>query len=113
MQDFPAKLREFLESPRSIKVGVGIQSDCRKLYKDYNVSIRNCVELALMARSVDSRWKGKYENPIGLARLTETYLDRTLVKGKISISNWENELTKRQQDCEPVSWSCGTGPTPS
>jgi hypothetical protein len=32
--------------------------DCKKLYKDWNVSVRGVVDVSLLARSVDSQWKG-------------------------------------------------------
>ncbi|THH12881.1 hypothetical protein EW146_g7286 [Bondarzewia mesenterica] len=98
MKAFPEKLRQFLECPRKFKVGVGIQHDCRKLYRDFKISVRSCIDLSLLARSVDSRWKGPYKNPIGLARLTETYLDRALPKGKVTRSNWEATLSAIQLD---------------
>lgn len=74
--------------------------DCQKLYTDYSISTRNCVDLSLLARSVDNpRWKGKYSNPIGLARLVETYEELALPKGRITRSNWEAKLSDQQQDC--------------
>ncbi|KAH9945604.1 ribonuclease H-like domain-containing protein [Amylocystis lapponica] len=96
---FPENLREFLRDPQFVKTGVGIQQDCRKLYIDYAMNVRNCVDLSLLARSVDNaRWKGKYTNPIGLARLCEAYEELTLNKGKVQRSNWEALLTPQQQD---------------
>ncbi len=67
---------------------------------DHRVDTRNCVDLSLLARTVDNkRWKGKYANPIGLSRLCETYEEMTLYKGKVQISNWEKPLDSRQQEC--------------
>lgn len=85
--------------------------DCKKLYRDYGVSVRNCVELSLLARTVDNaRWKGKYTEPIGLARLVDTYEQATLSKGKIQRSNWEWNLNGLQQECKsdnpPVFVTC-------
>ncbi|KAF8078279.1 ribonuclease H-like domain-containing protein [Lyophyllum atratum] len=94
MQEFPAKLKDFLESPDFVKAGVAIQNDVKKLYKDCGVSTRNCVDLSLLARCADNaQWKGKYSSPLGLARLIEAYENLTLPKGRISRSNWEGELT--------------------
>jgi len=100
MQSFPAKLRELLEDPDIVKTGVGIQGDVLKLYNDFGVSTRSCIALPLLARSVDNaRWKGRYNDPIGLARLTAYYEDRNLLKGKITRSNWEaNPLSELQQE---------------
>ena len=64
------------------------------------MSVRNCVDLALLARSVDPRWKGPYKDGIGLSRLAETYLERKLPKGGIQRSNWDMELSTLQQECE-------------
>ncbi|KIM67056.1 hypothetical protein SCLCIDRAFT_1210529 [Scleroderma citrinum Foug A] len=98
MREFPSKLKEVLYGHEWIKTGVAIQNDCKKLYRDWSVSVRNCVDLALLARTVDNvRWKGAYTKPIGLARLLETYDMTTLAKGKVQRSNWENFLTKSQQ----------------
>jgi hypothetical protein len=64
------------------------------------VSIHNCVDLSLLARSVDNeQWKGRYSNPIGLARLVEAYEDRQLSKGKTSWSDWQSILSSTQQEC--------------
>ena len=77
-----------------------VADDCKKLWKDYGINVRNCVDLGLLARTVDNaRWKGKYSEPIGLARLCETYNDLTLTKGKITRSNWEAVLSPQQQEC--------------
>jgi hypothetical protein len=51
--------------------------------------VRNCVDLALLARSVDARWKGPYKSSIGLSRLVKIYLDLNLLKGGVQKSNWE------------------------
>ncbi|KAJ7462727.1 ribonuclease H-like domain-containing protein [Mycena galericulata] len=99
MSHFPPKLQAFLEDPSIVKAGVGIQGDAKKIHKDCSVDIRNCVDLSLLARSVDNaRWKGKYRDPIGLARLIAAYEDRLLSKGKITRSNWENYLDAEQQE---------------
>ncbi|OAX44878.1 ribonuclease H-like protein [Rhizopogon vinicolor AM-OR11-026] len=99
MSEFPLKLRELLSDPSRAKAGVSIQNDCEKLFQDYGVSTCNCVELALLARSVDNaRWKGKYTNPLGLSRLLETYENFSLAKGKVQRSNWEARLSASQQD---------------
>lgn len=74
--------------------------DCKKLYTDYAVTTRSCVDLSLLARSVDNpRWKGKYSLPIGLMRLCEAYEELTLSKGKVQRSNWEAVLSEQQQEC--------------
>ncbi|KIK95633.1 hypothetical protein PAXRUDRAFT_11337 [Paxillus rubicundulus Ve08.2h10] len=104
MSEFPAKLKELLSSSSWLKAGVSIQKDCEKLYNDHKVSVCNCVELSLLARTVDNaRWKGKYTAPLGLARLLETYERATLAKGKVQRSNWELPLSQPQQQCKSNS----------
>ena len=76
------------------------QGDAKKVYRDCGVSMKSCVDLSLLARSADSRWKGKYSNPIGLANLVATYEFLALGKGKITRSNWEAQLSFNQQECE-------------
>lgn len=72
-----------------------------KLCKDWNVPVYNCVDLSLLARTVDNaRWIGKYNSPLGLARLIESYEYRLMEKGKITRSNWEAHLSKNQQECQ-------------
>lgn len=98
MKEFPTKLEEILGSSDFVKVGVAIQHDTQKLYKDHQVSTYNCVDLSLLARSIDNdRWKGKYNSSLGLARVIESYEYRLLGKGKISRSNWEGQLRDPQQ----------------
>lgn len=59
------------------------------------------MDLALLARTVDNdKWKGRYTDPLGLARLVATYENRVLAKGKITRSNWERILTEPQQMCQ-------------
>ncbi|KAI0344108.1 ribonuclease H-like protein [Trametopsis cervina] len=96
---FPASLREVLENPSYSKAGVSILPDCKKLWNDHRANVRNCVELGLLARTVDSdRWHGKYAQPIALARLCNAYHGLTLRKGKITCSDWEKTLTREQQE---------------
>ncbi|KAI0803017.1 ribonuclease H-like domain-containing protein [Irpex lacteus] len=96
---FPASLQALLENPSYSKAGVSILNDCKKLWKDYGVNVRNCIDLGLLARTVDNaHWKGKYSSPIGLARLCETYHELSLAKGKVQRSNWEANLSTLQQD---------------
>jgi hypothetical protein len=120
---FPTALRDLLESGNSTKAGVGIQCklgprypffwfelfnvfsvDCKKLWRDHRVSVRNCVDLSLMARSVDKRWKGPYKHGIGLSHLAEVYLNHKVRKGYIQTSNWELELSTRQQECKSIGF---------
>ncbi|KAH9836533.1 uncharacterized protein C8Q71DRAFT_46832 [Rhodofomes roseus] len=99
MSSFPEKLSEVLGSPQYVKAGVAIKGDCTKLYRDFSVICRNCVDLSLLSRTVDNpRWKGPYKQSIGLNRLCEAYEELSLQKGKITRSNWELVLSVPQQE---------------
>lgn len=64
----------------------------------------NCIDLSLLARTVDNaRWQGKYNSSLGLARLVETYDYRLLGKGKVTRSNWEANLSPLQIECQPLA----------
>lgn len=59
----------------------GIGGDGRRLYRDYAVNMRSCIELSYLARCVDrDRWQGLYSELIGLARLTHAYTGKCLQK---------------------------------
>ncbi|TDL28801.1 ribonuclease H-like protein [Rickenella mellea] len=96
--EFPEQLVALLRDKDIIKAGVNIAGDLRKLYNDYHVSARSCVELSYMARWVDPQWTGQYSNLIGLARLVQAYEQCTLPKGRVQLSNWEALLNDIQQE---------------
>ncbi|KAJ3990407.1 hypothetical protein F5890DRAFT_1479587 [Lentinula detonsa] len=54
MRHLPDGLVEILENPRIVKVGVGIQNDAKKLYRDLRVCLNSCVDLSLFVKCVDS-----------------------------------------------------------
>ncbi|KAH7832935.1 hypothetical protein Vadar_001494 [Vaccinium darrowii] len=45
----PQSLRSLLEDPTSVKVGVGIAGDARKVYKDYDISVKALEDLSGLA----------------------------------------------------------------
>ncbi|KAF5384674.1 hypothetical protein D9757_006205 [Collybiopsis confluens] len=53
MTSLPDGLAEILENPRIVKVGVGIQNDAKKLYRDLKLSLTSCVDLSLFVKCVD------------------------------------------------------------
>jgi len=66
--------------------------------------MRNCVDLSLLARTVDNpKWAGRYNSPIGLARLIACYEYKLLAKGKVSRSDWAAVLSSKQQECETIT----------
>ncbi|KAF8624811.1 hypothetical protein AX15_005698 [Amanita polypyramis BW_CC] len=98
MSEFPENLKQLLENPGVLKTGVGIQKDAEKLFRDHGVSMRGCVDLALLARTVDNvQWKGPYRQGIALARLVQAYRSLAMAKGKVQRSNWELYLSAAQQ----------------
>jgi len=98
MKGFPELLKAVLEDSAYIKAGTGIQDDSKKIHFDYGIDMKNCVDLALLARSVDSQWKGRYTSPLGLARLVAVYENLVLVKGKIARTDWEALLDESQKE---------------
>ncbi|KAG9054302.1 hypothetical protein FS842_005515 [Serendipita sp. 407] len=99
---FPRKLKEVLEDATIPKVGVNVQGDAKKLFKDHGVKIQNLVELSLMMRLAAP------EMPPGVARhgrrlvsLKEQarfYLQKNLVKNEARIGDWERLLNPVQLD---------------
>ncbi|EJD43654.1 hypothetical protein AURDEDRAFT_114687 [Auricularia subglabra TFB-10046 SS5] len=58
MHSFPEELRRVLEAPEIMKVGVGIQADAQKLYNDWRVAMRSCVDCGALAVTLDTvRWE--------------------------------------------------------
>ncbi|KAF9056652.1 ribonuclease H-like domain-containing protein [Panaeolus papilionaceus] len=97
MREFPLVLADILANPSIVKAGVAIQNDALKLYNDCCVTMCNCVDLSLFAKTVDNeRWQGKYNSPLGLGRLVESYEYLLLEKGRITRSNWEASLIPAQ-----------------
>ncbi|KZS95636.1 ribonuclease H-like protein, partial [Sistotremastrum niveocremeum HHB9708] len=93
----PSELTRILEDRNFSKLGVGIQDDAKRLYEDYNLDVKSCIDLSALAKLVDSTWSSQSNiRVIGLARLAQEYLSLQLVKDKTSRSNWEKVLTQRQ-----------------
>ncbi|KAJ3855849.1 ribonuclease H-like domain-containing protein, partial [Lentinula lateritia] len=104
MRNLPDGLAEILENPRIVKVGVGIQNDAKKLFRDLRICLNSCVDLSLFFYASETflgphfhrLFRGSYLTSIGLARLAETYEGIVLTKGKITRSNWDLELSPVQ-----------------
>ncbi|PAV21868.1 ribonuclease H [Pyrrhoderma noxium] len=98
MKAFPSKLAEILDDESIMKAGVGILGDAQRLYRDFYVSTRSCIELSYLARYVEKgRWPGPLRDLISLARLVHTYEGVWLAKGgNIQTSNWESRLSNKQ-----------------
>lgn len=118
----PLALRELLQDTSIKKVGVGIkgmssstypvhtplsppdlEDDVEKLRRDWNVGVREVVDLSDIARELDiARWGATRPSgqAIGLAKLVEQYLGVKYKKPKkVQKSNWEKPLSEKQMDC--------------
>ncbi|EJD04292.1 ribonuclease H-like protein [Fomitiporia mediterranea MF3/22] len=117
MEAFPKMLIDILDDETILKAGVGILGECtwqssfhlselifrdsgdaQRLYRDHAVTVRSCVELSYLARCVDhDRWPGDLTNHIGIARLVYVYKGLLLSKGRMKMTNWEEQLTEEQK----------------
>ncbi|KAL5518655.1 hypothetical protein ACEPAH_338 [Sanghuangporus vaninii] len=98
MEAFPTKLSEFLKDGTILKAGVNILGDAQHMYRDFGVTVRSCVELSYLARTLDpERWPGNPAEFISLARLASVYLNHSLLKTGIRRSNWEESVLSKEQ----------------
>lgn len=73
---FPPGLKMFLEDESIKKVGVGIEGDKWKLLSDYEIKLKNCVELSDLANEKVSLFcfyilKMSMLNPFSILEMTE------------------------------------------
>ncbi|KAL5534554.1 hypothetical protein ACEPAG_1017 [Sanghuangporus baumii] len=98
MEEFPTKLIDFLKDGTILKAGVNILGDAQRMYRDFGVAVRSCVELSYLARTLDpDRWPGNPTEFISLARLASVYLNRSLLKNGTRRSNWEENVLSQEQ----------------
>lgn len=91
---FPQNLKSLLGDPRSLKVGVGIAGDARKVSNDHNVSV---VSLEDLSRLANVKLGGEPKS-WGLASLTEKLTCKQVPKpSKIRLGNWEANPLSREQ----------------
>ncbi|THH29711.1 hypothetical protein EUX98_g4471 [Antrodiella citrinella] len=96
MQKFPQKLKEIIESPDIVKMGANIANDGRKLFNDFGILAANLVELGGLGRVADPQFPFT-RSIVALATMVERYTGKTLDKGKVRSSNWEEiPLTEEQ-----------------
>ncbi|KAI0061181.1 ribonuclease H-like protein [Artomyces pyxidatus] len=97
MKNFPQKVKELIESTNVPKMGVNIRNDGMKLYRDFGILAANFIELGALAGQGDARFAAAYRRPIvSLAKVVAFYLRRTLDKGPVRTSKWDQELSKEQ-----------------
>jgi exonuclease 3'-5' domain-containing protein 2 len=90
---FPPELREILENPEILKVGVTPEMDARLLLQDYSVNVQGTFDLRFIAMQSGRK-------PGGLAALSKSILNIELDKNwRVRCSDWEiEELSKSQID---------------
>ena len=97
----PMELIGLLSNPSIIKTGLNLTGDAKKLYEDYQLSLRGTVELTHLIKQKCSFFKSincqKY-NIQRLDQLSSLLLHVKMEKCKeITLSNWENPtLTDKQ-----------------
>ncbi|KAI0640448.1 ribonuclease H-like domain-containing protein [Trametes meyenii] len=99
MKKFPHKLKELIENKAITKLGANIKQDGWKLFRDFGILAKGLVELGALAREADPSFSKKYRRSVvSLARVVEKYTGKTLDKGPVRTSNWENyPLTQAQK----------------
>ncbi|GAB2295678.1 hypothetical protein Dimus_029832 [Dionaea muscipula] len=90
----PHNLRSLLEDSSSIKVGVGIDNDAVKVFRDHNVSIRSLQDLSRLAKQKLGGEPGHWS----LSSLVEMLTCKQLLKpNKIRLGNWETNVLSEAQ----------------
>lgn len=79
----------------------GCADDAKKLFKDYDITASNLVELSTFAIAADASYAAlKPRKLTSLAKLVERYTGKVLDKNTfIRRSDWEEKLTDSQQAC--------------
>ncbi|XP_019165714.1 PREDICTED: exonuclease 3'-5' domain-containing protein 2-like [Ipomoea nil] len=96
----PDKLVRFLANPGYTFVGVAIDGDLVKLAEDYNVWVRNAVDLRALAvrRSNNSSLRN-----VGLKDLMRIYLGVQMEKPRwVTMGRWDQELLTTEQ----IQYAC-------
>ncbi|KAJ3811827.1 hypothetical protein F5876DRAFT_75444 [Lentinula aff. lateritia] len=88
MRNLPDGLAEILENPRIVKVGVGIQNDAKKLFRDLRICLNSCVDLSLFVKCVDSGlFAERLDRYAGIPLLSSAFIPPSLPPD--STSPWE------------------------
>ncbi|XP_074146574.1 exonuclease 3'-5' domain-containing protein 2 isoform X1 [Sminthopsis crassicaudata] len=91
----PQTLLDILEDSKILKVGVGCREDASKLFQDYDLTVRGCLDLRNLAMK---QRRDLLQNGLSLKSLAETILNFPLNKSLLlRCSNWDaEELTEEQ-----------------
>ncbi|OWF38322.1 Exonuclease 3'-5' domain-containing protein 2 [Mizuhopecten yessoensis] len=92
---FPESLKQLLNDRSILKVGVAPKDDAKKLFQDYGLFVRGCVDLRHMLLRV----RGIYQcSSIGLQGVAEGVLGVTISKDKsVRCGNWEADIFSSRQ----------------
>ncbi|KAG8948390.1 hypothetical protein FRC04_009760 [Tulasnella sp. 424] len=113
MQAFPSKLKELVESPEILKLGVNIVQDYAKLIKDFGVSPRMGVELRDIANIADRSIMAahgipEHEQRVKFSLLVRIFMHKELDKGPVKLGNWEKyPLSETQINYAANDAHCG------
>uniref|UniRef100_A0A1J3HY97 3'-5' exonuclease n=1 Tax=Noccaea caerulescens TaxID=107243 RepID=A0A1J3HY97_NOCCA len=90
----PQSLKHIIEDSTLVKVGVGVDDDSAKLFRDHGVSIKDVEDLSDLA----NKKLGGNSKKWGLASLTKTLVCKEVLKPySIRLGNWEAyPLSKKQ-----------------
>lgn len=86
---FPKLLRDILENPYLLKVGLGIHNDAERLYHDFGIECQGLADIADLPIH-------KQCQPKGLAGLAAIFMGIKIDK-KLALSNWESARLSAEQ----------------
>ncbi len=86
---FPKLLRDILENPYLLKVGLGIHNDAERLYNDFGIECQGLADIADLPIH-------KQCQPKGLAGLAAIFMGIKIDK-KLALSNWESARLSAEQ----------------
>ncbi|GAA5961170.1 hypothetical protein JCM21900_005887 [Sporobolomyces salmonicolor] len=99
MKAFPEALRDLVEDPARIKLGVQIAGDGYKLERDFNYRPQGLLELSTVGRKYDLQNFVGRRGLVSLQELVGIYLDRFLSKdSKVRCGTWSEPLSTDQVD---------------
>ena len=104
VDDFVAPtFKRIMESPNITKVGVSVKGDCTRLRKFMNIEARGIFELSHLYKLVKFSCEDvKKINKVlvRLAQQVEEHLQLPLWKGEVRSSDWSQDLSYEQIQCE-------------
>eukprot|EP01083_Nonionella_stella_P011589 32879_1 len=97
----PVQLLELLRNPQILKTGLNLTGDAKKLYFDYQISVRGCVELQHLIQQKCCFHPSIHPSKHNICRLdvlSTLLLHAKMEKSKeITLSNWENDPLSDKQ----------------